>query len=44
MINSVPLSLPYIYPQMNPQIQQEHNNQIEKTLGYVQIILYIQMT
>ena len=36
MINSVPLSLPYIYPQMNPQIQQEHNNQIEKTLGYVQ--------
>ena len=29
MINSIPLSLPYIYP----QIQQEHNNQIEKTLG-----------
>ena len=36
MMNTGSINLPYIYPQMNPQLISEQNNQIEKSLGFVQ--------
>ena len=35
-MNTGSINLPYIYPQMNPQLISEQNNQIEKSLGFVQ--------